>query len=75
MLIPAFGIEIGHAVYISGIRTTGTLSIDCVKSRDPGSQPFVTAVGGTTLKGVVGRYHQPPRLFLPSPEATPSSDN
>jgi TonB family protein len=29
--------------------------------------------GGTTLKGVVGRYHQPPRLFIPIPGLDASS--
>ena len=29
--------------------------------------------GGTTLKGVVGRYHQPPRLFMPLPGLDASS--
>jgi TonB family protein len=29
--------------------------------------------GGTTLKGVVGRYHQPPRLFVPVPGLDASS--
>ena len=30
-------------------------------------------LGGTTLKGVVGRYHQPPRLFVPVPGLEQSS--
>lgn len=30
-------------------------------------------LGGVTLKGVVGRYHQPPRLFVPVPGIDESS--
>jgi TonB family protein len=30
-------------------------------------------LGGTTLKGVIGRYHQPPRLFVPVPALDQSS--
>lgn len=30
-------------------------------------------VGGTWLKGMVGRYHQPPRFFVPMPGADTSS--
>ena len=30
-------------------------------------------VGGVWLKGVVGRYHQPPRLFIPVPGVDASS--